>query len=214
MSKKAIVIGATGLVGNELVKLLCQTTEVSEVVVIARRKLAYNHDKLKCHIVDFEKLVEHSYLFQGDVLFSCLGTTKKQAKTIEAQRKVDLNYQYLIAEMAANNNIQDYLLVSSSGANNKSRSPYLRMKGDLEEKVRALSFERISILQPSLLLGKRQEFRIMETLASAILPILCKLPLLKRYRPISGQQVAHKLLDVYQNQTEHQATYTLDELFD
>ncbi|MDE3272523.1 NAD-dependent epimerase/dehydratase family protein [Pseudoalteromonas sp. G4] len=213
MSKKAIVIGATGLVGNELVKLLCKTNDISEVVVIARRELVFNHAKLKCHIVDFEKLAEHSHLFKGDVLFSCLGTTKKKAKTIEAQRRVDLNYQYLIAEMAANNNIQDYLLVSSSGANSNSRSPYLKMKGELEEKVKALCFKRISILQPSLLLGKRQEFRIIETLASVILPTLCKLPWLKRYRPISGQQVAHKLLDVYQNQTEHQAIYTLDELF-
>lgn len=213
MSKKAIVIGATGLVGSELIKLLCDNETISQVVVLARRPIAIKHAKIISHIIDFENLAANKQLFNGDMLFSCLGTTKKQAKTISAQRRVDLDYQLLAAKMAASNNVSHYLLVSSSGANSGSLSPYLKMKGELEEHVKQLPFQKISILQPSLLTGVRHTSRPLEDLGTKILPFLCKLPWLKRYTPITGKQVAEKLVHICQTQTENIATYSLDELF-
>ena len=107
---------------------------------------------------------------KGDVLFSCLGTTKKQAGSIAAQRIVDFDYQLQIAQIAVENGVPHYLLVSSSGANAKSRAAYMKMKGELEEQVKALPFQRISIFQPSLLLGDRPESRFGEQLAALFMP--------------------------------------------
>jgi len=106
-----------------------------------------------------------------------------------------------------------YILVSSSGANEESKSPYLKMKGALEKEVSALPFKQITILQPSLLKGERESFRLGETIANCLLPIICKLPFLKRYRPISGDDVAKKMVSVGLSAGKGKEIYRLDELF-
>ena len=142
-----------------------------------------------------------------------MGTTRKQAGSIAAQRKVDLDYQYRAAQLAAERGVGHYLLVSSSGANPKSANPYLQMKGELEEKVQQLPFERISIFQPSLLLGKRPEVRLGEKLGALLLPVLCTLPGLRRYRPIRGEEVAAKMVRVSRQPGASREWFKLDELF-
>ena len=107
---------------------------------------------------------------------------------------VDFDYQLQAAKIAKQNDVSHYLLVSSSGAHSRSVSPYLRMKGELEQEVRRLAFNRTTILQPSLLLGERVEKRLVEGVAGVILPSLCKLPGLTKYRPIHGADVAKKLV--------------------
>ena len=164
-------------------------------------------------VVNFDRLEDDAAFFQADLLFSCLGTTRKQAGSIDAQRKVDLDYQYRAARLAANNGVRHYLLVSSSGAGAGSINPYLRMKGELEHKVQELPFERISIFQPSLLLGKRSESRPGETLGSLILPILCAVPGLRRYRPIRGEAVAAKMVQVSRQPGPPREWFKLDEIF-
>lgn len=211
--KKAIVLGATGLIGHNLIDQLCISDHVDQVIAVTRRPFDHGSDKVINQVVDFERLDDVASVFQGDYLFSCLGTTKKQAGSIQAQRRVDLDYQSKVAEIAAMNGVNHYLLVSSSGANEKSRSSYLQMKGELERKVMSLSFKRISIFQPSLLLGNRPESRLGEHIGSLLLPALCMIPGLRRYRPIAGSEVALKMLLISQQQEEHLATYKLDEVF-
>jgi len=213
MPKTAIVIGATGLVGAEVVKRLDQIDDIAKVVAITRRPVAYASRKIENQVIDFDHLAEFSGLFKGDTLFSCLGTTVQRAGSIEAQRIVDLDYQYIAASLAAEQGVSHYLLVSSSGANAKSLSPYLKMKGELEERVQALGFKHISIFQPSLLLGERTEVRVAEGLASKVLPVLCRLPGLSRFRPIYGTQVAQKMVAVSMQPAPACATYRLDEVF-
>ena len=213
MSKIAIVIGATGLVGSELVDCLAAHDNVNEVRTITRRPMHHESDKVLNHVVDFSQLDDCAHLFKGDFLFSCLGTTKALAKTIEAQRTVDLDYQFQAAELAKSNNVGHYLLVSSSGANERSYSAYLKMKGELEQKVQILGFSKLSIFQPSLLLGNRPETRFAESLGAKVLPLLCRLPGLKKYRPINGQQVAAKMLLVSQTQEQACRFYRLDKVF-
>ena len=106
-----------------------------------------------------------------------------------------------------------YLLVSSTGANARSKSPYQKMKGELEEKVSTLPFKRISIFQPSLLLGPREEIRVGEKLATMIMPSVCKLPGLRRYRPITRGQVATKMVQVSQQTGKAREWFRLDEIF-
>ena len=213
MPKSAIVIGATGVVGRALVEQLADAPHIASVASVTRRPVQYRNDKITNHVVDFEQLDDASDIFQGDLLFSCLGTTRSQAGSISAQRVVDYDYQLHAATLAANNGVSHYLLVSSSAANTCSASPYLRMKGELEDAVNQLPFKRVSIFQPSLLLGERPEARPAETVGALIMPTLCKLPILKKYRPIRGDQVAAKMVSVSNSEGQGLHRFTLDEIF-
>ncbi len=213
MGKRAVVIGATGLVGKAVVEKLVASEAVDEIVTLTRRAVEYASPKVQNRVVDFEKLEEADFGMTGDWMFSCLGTTRKQAGSIEAQRRVDFDYQLRAAEFAAKQGIRHYLLVSSAGADEKSNNPYLRMKGELDQRVQTLGFSRISIFRPSLLLGERPQMRMGEKLGSWILPLLCRLPGLRPYRPITGEQVATKMFLVSQSSGPSFECFALDQVF-
>ncbi len=211
--KIAVVIGATGLIGQFLVAKLANSPHFKKVITITRRPVNYESVKVENHVVNFDELSKYAHLFNGDVLFSCLGTTRKQAGSIAAQRVIDLDYQIAAAKLACDNTIAHYALVSSSGANSQSRSAYLRMKGELDDAIKAMPFKRISIFKPSVLLGSREHFRLGETIASVLLPLICRLPGLTRYRPILGKEVAESMLFVSQCTGEGVTEFVLDDVF-
>lgn len=213
LNKTAIVIGATGVVGKEVVKYLTLSTHFDKVITLTRIKVEYPSSKVINYEIDFENISEFKDLINGSHLFSCLGTTKKQAGSIENQRIVDVNYQLKIAQLAVDNGIESYLLVSSFGANCKSKNAYSRMKGEIEESVKNLPFKQISIFRPSLLLGERKDKRIGETLGKYVLPIICSLPILKKYRPIHGKEVARKMISTAEKSQHGIETFSLDDLF-
>jgi uncharacterized protein YbjT (DUF2867 family) len=213
MGKIAVVIGATGVVGREVVNLLAKAEHIDRVHALTRRSVDYTDAKIENHVVDFAQLDEYKDLLQGDLLFSCLGTTKKQAGSIEAQRVVDYDYQYQAAQLAAANGVAHYLLVSSGSANVNSSSAYLKMKGELEGSTAQLGFKNVSIFQPSLLIGERKDVRMGEKIGSALLPVLCELPGLSKYRPITGAQVAAKMVQVSNADGAGLSRYVLDEIF-
>lgn len=213
MGNIAIVVGATGLVGRTLVDQLVGADHISQVLTLTRRPAEHSCQKVRNQVVHFDHLEDYGSSFKGDLLFSCLGTTRKQAGSIAAQRKVDLEYQYKAAQLAADHGVHHYLMVSSSGANVNSNNAYLQMKGELEQRVQALPFNRISIFQPSLLLGRRADLRMGEKLGSWILPVLCSIPGLRRFRPIRGEQVAAKMIQVSQNPGHSLEWFLLDEIF-
>ena len=138
MAKIALVMGATGLVGAELTKQLAGGDEYSHVVAFSRRAVAYSDDKITNQVLDFKCLEASADLFHGNVLFLCLGTTKKQAGSIAGQRQVDFDYPLQVASIAAANGVDHCIVVSSSGADRHSFSPYLSMKGDLEQQLKLL----------------------------------------------------------------------------
>lgn len=210
---RAVIIGATGLVGTSLVHQLASDDAISEIVVLCRRPAFEDIDKVVTHLVDFEQLDDAAGLISGDVLFSALGTTKKQAGSLDAQRVIDVDYQLRAAQIAAENGVGHYVLVSSSGADSQSGNAYLQMKGALEDAIAQLSFDKITILQPSLLTGPRRETRIGERLAQIIMPIFTTLPRLRKYRPIHCDVVARKMIQACHEQTEALKTYRLDAIF-
>ena len=113
----------------------------------------------------------------------------EKQKAQQLQYKVDVTYQYEFAKAASENGVKSYFLVSSSGANAKSKLFYMRIKGELEEKVKELSFDKIRIFRPSLLLGERDEKRFGEKAAENILKIIVPIfPFLKNQRPIEGEK--------------------------
>jgi len=213
MDKIAIVVGATGLVGKALVEQLLGADHISRIITITRRPMSYSSPKIENQVINFDEMEDFASAFRGDLLFSCLGTTKKKAGSIAAQRVIDLEYQFKAAKMSADNGVSHYLLVSSSGADVNSKNAYLQMKGELEERVQGLHFDRISIFQPSLLLGKRTESRMGEQIGSVVLPLICLIPGLRRFRPIKGEQVAKKMVQVSQITGQVLERFKLDEIF-
>ncbi len=214
--KTAIIIGATGLVGNHLLLRLLNDDEFDKVKIVVRNSTGVQHPKLEERIINFDLKKTYKKEITGDVLFSCLGTTKRQAKTKEKQYKVDFTYQYEIAKMALRNEVSSYVLVSSSGAHKNSRMFYFKMKGELEEAVKALNFNYTHIVQPSVIEGKRSKIRIGEKLAVKLTNISGKIvPAIKKYRSIKGDEVAAALQSIYKRQSEYGVfVYKLDELFD
>ena len=196
--KKAVVIGGTGMVGAQLIDLLLKSPDFSEVVSLVRRASGVVHPKLKEQIIDFDKPEEWVNFVAGDVLFSTLGTTIANAKTKEAQFKVDFTYQYAVADIAAHNGVRNYVLVSSAGANPQSAVFYSQMKGKLDAAVKSLPFEYISILRPGQLDGSRTENRIGEKLSLAVMYGLIKIGILRKYRPIQAVEVAKAMIHASQ----------------
>jgi uncharacterized protein YbjT (DUF2867 family) len=213
MDKTAIVIGATGLVGQALVDQLADADHIGKVITLTRRSASHSSSKVLNQVVNFDHLEDCASLFRADFLFSCLGTTLKLAGSIAAQHTVDHDYQFKAAQLAAKNGVHHYLLVSSSAADDQSGNPYLKMKGELEQSIKILPFERISIFQPSLLKGQRTDFRLGEQLGGWVLPLLGFIPWLRRFRPITGEQVAAKMVQVSRQSGQALEWFRLDEIF-
>jgi uncharacterized protein YbjT (DUF2867 family) len=212
--KTAIIIGATGLVGNHLIHLLLHDDRFSRLVVFGRRSLGIQHDKLEEHIIDFEKPAEWMHLVKGDVLFSALGTTIKQAGGKSQQYKIDYTYQYEFAQAAAQNQVPAYVLISSASASPHSKIFYSRMKGELERDVKSLPFKSITIIQPGLLHGDRKEERFGEQMAYKVLNAVNAIGLFKPYRPIAGKTVAMAMRNAGLQSTPGVHTYTLAQVFE
>ena len=191
---KALVIGATGATGKDLVSQLLTDKGYDEVNVFVRRPLAVENPKLKTHIVNFDKPDEWKDLVKGDVAFSCLGTTLKTAGSKEAQRKVDYDYQYNFAKAAKENEVEDYILVSSYGANPKSKIFYSRMKGELEQSIKALHFNKLMIFQPGMLERKDSE-RTGEVLGGKIIKFANKFGVLTQQKPLPTEVLAKAMIN-------------------
>ncbi|MFX3623545.1 MAG: oxidoreductase [Ectobacillus sp.] len=193
MTKRtALVLGASGLVGQELVEQLLDCDHYASVTVLVRRPIEQRHEKLQQKIVDFNILEQYEAYFAVDDVYSCLGTTIKKAKTKENFMKVDYGYTMRAARICERKNVHNFLVISSMGANPKSMFFYSQVKGRIEEELKQVSIEGIHIFRPSLLLGEREEFRFGEQMAekiSAVLPFLYKGPF-EKYKPISAWQVA------------------------
>lgn len=213
MNRTAIVIGATGVVGREVVKELSTQDEITEIITLTRREYNFDSPKVINYVVNFEELNNFSDLIQGEYLFSCLGTTKSLAGSIDAQRIVDVDYQFEIAKLAQKNGTHHYHLVSSPGADKGSSNSYLQMKGELEDKVKSLDFASRSFYRPSLLVGDRPDFRFGEKLGIAAASVLPYMPGLKKYRAIKGLDVAKKMVFEAMKSNRGTKIYELDELF-
>ena len=192
--KTALVIGGTGLVGKELIKLLLENENYCKVLMFVRRKSGMQHPKLQEHVIDFSLPETWQELVKGDVLFSSLGTTIKAAKTKHRQFEVDFTYQYNFAKIAASNGVKDYVLVSSIGANSRSPFFYMQMKGKLDDAVVSLPFHKISILRPAQLVGERNEKRFGEGMSLKISRLLIKAGIMKNRFPIEGKTVAQAMI--------------------
>ena len=188
----ALVAGGNGLVGSRLLQTLVVTPECARVIAVSRRPLIYDHPKIGNRIARFEKLEESLAGTHADVAFCCLGTTLKSAGSQEAFRVVDFDYTVAFARAALKAGVKRFVLNSSVAADPAAKNFYLRVKGEAEAAIVKLGFASLDILQPSLLLGVRSEFRPAELAAMGVLPLVSPLMLgkLEQYRSIRASVVA------------------------
>ena len=198
--KIAILIGATGATGSELLIQLLSDPYFSHVVVLTRRAIDISNSKLQVHIVDFDNTASWSPLVNGDVLFSALGTTLKVAKTKDNQFKIDYTYQYQVAKAASDNGVNTYVLVSSYGANENSPFFYPRTKGRLDVEVQKFSFKQIHIFRPGILHRQLSKLRPVEKISILIINALNKLGLLLKQKPMPVKVLAEKMILVAKKQ--------------
>ncbi len=190
---KALVIGATGATGKDLVNQLCQDSDFDEIDIFVRRRSDFHHEKVKAHLVDFDHPEEWKHLVKGDVAFSCLGTTLKSAGSKENQKVIDYDYQFNFAKAARENNVQDYILVSAYGASPDSKIFYSRIKGELEEAVKNLKFEKTTIFKPGMLERKNTD-RNGEVFGLKIIKFLNKFGLFKSQKPLPTEVLAKAMI--------------------
>lgn len=193
---KAIVIGGTGATGKELVKQLLNDSRFDEVITLVRRPYFGGHIKLREIIVNFENLENYKEVVQGDVAFSCLGTTLKDAGSKEAQWRVDHDYQLKFAALAKENGIHSFVLLSAAGADSKSMIFYNKMKGALEENIKALGFNQFLIIQPGAI-DRPNTTRTGEKWLIKILRSLNGIGILKSYAVIPTARLALAMINAY-----------------
>tara|TARA_B100001142_G_scaffold306175_1_gene335760 strand:- start:77 stop:724 length:648 start_codon:yes stop_codon:yes gene_type:complete len=190
----ALVLGATGATGKEIINLLLNDDAYSKVSIFVRRKPNIEHNKLMVYEVDFSKLSSYQDLINGDVLFSALGTTRKEAGGLKQQYLVDYTYQYEFAKMASDNGVSNYSLVSSTGANEKSFFFYPKIKGNLEESIKKLKFKKIQIFQPPMLIRQPELMRSSEKKGIKFLEGLNAIGLMKSQKPLLVSTLARKMI--------------------
>ena len=198
--KTALIIGSTGLIGSELLNLLLESSHYTKVITFVKRDTGIKHPKLTQHIIDFDKPETYKELVVGDDFFCTIGTTIKKAGSQKAFRKVDFEYPRQFAAFALQNRVKQFLIISSLGADANSGNFYLKTKGEIQDFLKDCNFESVAVLQPSLLLGNRTEFRLGEKVGAFFMKSLSFLFLgnLKKYKPIEGKTVAKALLKIAQ----------------
>lgn len=198
--KTALIIGSTGLIGSHLLELLLESNEYEKVITFVKRDSGIQHPKLKQHIIDFDKPETFRKLVIGDDFFCTIGTTIKNAGSQEAFRKVDFEYPKEFADKALQNNVKQFLIISSLGADANSGNFYLKTKGEIQDFLKECIFESITVLQPSLLLGNRKEFRLGEKIGSFFMKLFSFLFIgsIKKYKPIQAEDVAKAMFSMAQ----------------
>lgn len=214
--KTAVVLGATGLIGEHLVQELLKNEYFGKVRILVRRPVTIEHPKADVQIVNFndEKDIA-AKLDIGDVIFCCIGTTRKKVKGNKTEyRKVDYDIPIITARLGVQHGFSQFLLVSAIAANPAAGNFYLQLKGCIEEDITALPFEGIHIFRPSMLLGKRIEFRPGERIGKAVMKAVSFLLIgaWRKYRPVHASVVAQAMVAAANKEITGVHLYEYDEM--
>lgn len=192
---KALIIGATGATGLDLIQQMIDDSDYSEIHLFVRRTPQFEHPKLNIHLVDFNTPEQWSNLVKGDVAYSCMGTTLKDAGTKENQWKIDYSYQLEFAQNCKANGVGSFVLVSSAYASPKSSFFYPRMKGELEDQIKIIGFNKLLIFNPPSLVRKNSS-RFYENLSVAVIRFFNKLGLFKKLKPLPTNLLAKSMVQL------------------
>ena len=192
MPKKAIIAGASGLIGSKLLNIVLLKPDYDEVLILVRKELSIKHNKLTQLIIDFDQLERYKERIAAHALFCCLGSTRKKTPDLADYRKIDHDYPLKLAKLARQNDIIQYHLVSAIGANATSSNFYSKMKGEVENDIKQIGLKCFHIYRPSLLTGDRKESRKGERIAAWLMQVINPFLIgkLKKYRSIPATIVA------------------------
>ncbi len=212
--RRALLLGATGLVGHFTLQYLLESPRYQEIIALTRRKLDIDNPKLWVAVIDFDNLDQNSEHFNVDDIFCCLGTTIKTAGSQAAFRLVDHTYPVEIARLCKKMGARTFSVISAVGANADSKIFYNRIKGEMEQALRQLSFDGLLIYRPSLLVGKRKEVRFGEKVAIIIATIFSPFFLrsLRKYQPIHAESVAAAMVSNATNNPVAVSIYESDQI--
>lgn len=188
MGKTALVVGATGAVGRETLRGLCESENYDKIIVWARRELNFSHEKLETQIINFDEIKDIRPC-EVDEIFCALGTTMKQAGSRGQFYKVDVSYPVNIAKWGIASGVRRFALISSQGANERSRFFYLRAKGKAEKKIAVLDYESLQIARLPAIKSEREQVRMGELFTIWLFGLLPKF-ILTNYRPMSAKDIA------------------------
>lgn len=193
----ALVLGSSGLIGFETLNLLLNNNKYKRIYAVSRKELPVINDKLIQLIADYDSIESQIKDLKIDHLYSCMGTTAAKTRDKSEYYQIDLDYPTKVAQLLHKNGCQCICLVSSMGANSKSSNFYLKLKGKVEEAIIETGINHINIFRPSLLLGKRKEFRLMEKIVQTIYPFINFILIgkAKDYRSIQAKDVASAMIN-------------------
>ena len=211
---KITIIGGTGLIGKQVIKLACQDDFFTQINAIVRSALPHKDPKINELIINFDDLSHQLKDLKAQVLICTLGTTRKVTPDKKDYRKIDLEYTLSAAEMALKNGCEQIHLISSIGANEKSIVFYSALKGEIERLISQLPFKSTFIYRPSVLMGKRDSTRIMEYITQGFLSLTNPLLIgpLKKYRGISANEIAMKILHEIKKNEDGLHVFESDEI--
>ncbi len=209
---KALIIGATGATGKDLVQVLLRDPAYTEVVAFVRRQSTLTHAKYTEVVTGFDKLEEVAHLITGDVWFSCLGTTLKAAGSKEKQWHIDHDIPLNFAGIAERNGVSKVVVLSAYGASATSKVFYSRVKGALDEAIIKLGFDACLIFRPGFLLRKNTD-RLGERLIARGLKFVNSLGLFRKFRPLPTSLLAEKLAEALRIHASGTHIVELDKVF-
>lgn len=194
---KATIVGASGLVGSNILKQLIDDSSFSQVQILVRKLQPLQHAKLTQVIVDFENESQfQNSILEGSVVFSCIGTTAKKVHGDHHQyRKIDFDITVNAATYAHQKHCTHFIFISAIGADKHSSNSYLKLKGEIESNIISQHLPRVFAIRPSLLIGARNEFRFGEKIGQLIMPLFNFL-IPYRYKAIRAEDVAKKMVSL------------------
>ena len=198
--KTALIFGSSGLIGNHLLDLITNDNNYNKIKLFVRSEPSKVNSKIEIIKTDFDNLENQKNIITGDDCFFCIGTTRKNTPDKNEYIKVEYNLPVNVAKIAKANSVNNFIYISSLGANPNATGLYLKNKGQAEEELKKLNFSKLSILRPSILLGNRTENRIGERIGIFIMKTLSPLFLgkMKKYKPIRVENVTKTMLKVAQ----------------
>jgi len=213
--KTALLFGSSGLVGSHVLSQLISNNNYSKIKLFVRTSIDISDPKIEIIQTDFNNLENHREDIKGDDCFFCIGTTKKNSPDKNEYKRVELEVPKQIAQIAKSNSVNSFVFISSGYADPKSSGDYLKFKGEVEEELKRLNFQKLGIMRPSFLLGDRKEKRIGEKIGIFVFKLLSPLFLgpLKKMKPIHSATVAKAMITITQNKVS-KTIFESDEIAD
>jgi uncharacterized protein YbjT (DUF2867 family) len=195
--KKVIILGASGLVGSEVLKLALNNNEFDEVKIFVRKPLPIKNPKLTQILTNFDELDLIKSEINAEIIFCCLGSTKSKTPNLQDYKKIDHDYPLYFAKEGLKNNLSQFHIISALGANPNSSNFYTKLKGEIEDALKGINIPSLYIYRPSFLVGKRKEKRPLEKIALLIMRLINPLLMgrLKKYQTIDASIIAKAMIN-------------------